>query len=443
MFMVKDEYINTKKLIHARFLAQKLHLKWVYLVYTLIAIGTIGSTVVWMLTSGQGLHHRISSDLSVTVFLGIFIGYVVIMFVYKSDNNKFAVYPQTNNSRFLSSLISNHLGIIFVATFLLVLYFMHFGTARLMSVFIDDIHFALNFSLGFVIAGFFVYLSYSFLLLALITLFGAIVRKWKHYAVLAFAVILSIMIGNLNTVIEIIPDALAFIIREPSLLMFFLKAAGLWTILTVLAIVINNYTVYYKSYSRIMLKWVVATCVGIVIIVPVLFGLLYNTPPATTYDTWAWEDDHFNNLSTEEIHIDLSHLPIGSSLNISVSENIKIIPSDLNMWFTTREIAAFLNGAESLHNIQGDTLVIFFNHPFLIVNGINLFDFSDTHMTAHLEGDTLFINYYVENAYVITIPTWSFARQFSLFQDRGLFREHIMGSSVSGNMFVDISLLVE
>jgi len=446
MFMVKDEYTNTKRLLKARYLTQKPYLKWIYLVFAIITIGTIGSTVIWMLTSGQGLQHRISSDLSVTVSMSIFIGYGVIMFLYKSDNNNFAVYPQTNNSRFLSSLISNHLSIICVATFLLVLYLMHFGTARLISIFIDDIHFVLNFSLGFAIAGFFVFLSYSFLLFALISLIGAILRKWKHYAVFAFTIILSIIIGNLNMVIQTIPNALAFIIRESSLLLFFLKAAGLWTILIVLAIVINNYTVYYKSYSRIMLKWVVVVCIGIVITVPLLFGLLYNAPPATTNDasSWAWEDDYFNNLdTTEEIHIDLSHLPIGSSLNINVSENIKIIPPDIMRWTTTSGTTAFLYGTESLHNIQGDTLVVNFNHPFLIVNGINLFDFSDTHMTAHLEGDTLIINYYVESAYFITIPTWSFARQFSLFQDRGLFTGDTMGSIVSAGTLADISLWVE
>jgi len=427
MFMVKDEYINTKNLLRARLLATKPYTTWCVLVVAIFAIGIIGSTAIGILQHSQGMQYRQATDFSVSVFVGLLIGYVIGMFIYRSTNKKLAVYPQTNNSRFLSSLISNYVAIVGVAVVLLMIYLMHFGTVRLMSVFIDGIHFAFNFSLGFVFAGFFVFLSYSFLIVATIELFGVILRKWRHYAVIVFTVILSVMIGNWNGIADHMQNTLAFIIGESSLVMFFLKAAGLWFILTVLAIVINKYTVYNKSHSRLILKWVIATCIGVVIIVQLLFTFVFPTQHPTvteSFDAWDWVDD----FGPEEIRIDISHLSAGSIINISASENI-IFSEMGGHWVSPMagEINAYLS--YPLDNIQGDTLIVNFQLPRYALNGIELYDFSDAQVTTHLEDDTLFINYYIESTYVIIMPIWSFARQFSIFQDRGLFFDSAFGTS--------------
>jgi hypothetical protein len=315
-----------------------------------------------------------------------------------------------------------------------------------MSLFRENIYFALTVDAGFIITGFFVYLVYVFLILSVIELAGTILRKWTYYAAGAFVAGFTLMIVNITHVIEHAPGVLAFLIREPSLPVFFLKAAGLWLVITALALVINRCTVYYKSQSKAGKKDVVIICVVIGLAIAFVFPAVmrFSATPGASFSVSETETSQVEDFFAgfEETRIDVSHLPRGSNINIK-GENIAVLSEDGSVSNYHYNSDAVVHGAELLHNIQGDTIVILFRPVSHIVNGIEILQFSNPRITARLDGETLFLSHIRDSANVVIMPMWGIARQFDRFKDKEVFQAHSFGFSSSGwfgstNVFIGV-----
>ena len=446
MFMVKDEYANMKNLFRVRVKSYTATFIWFFVVITFVFLASLTGTVVGILRSDTVRYYNIT-DFSGWMIFGLALGYVLQAFIYRNTNAKLSVYPQTNNSRFISSLLYNYIWVFIAALTVLVAYLLQYGVLSMLSVFVDNIHFALNFDMGFVVAGYFAYVLYVLLLVAVIELIAVILRKWTYYALAAFTAISSLLIVNFSMVIERAPNTLAFLFREASLSVFFVKSIVLLLVITAVAIVINHYTVYHKKQDRALNKSIVIGCVLIalaaVIIVP--FALL-NTTTATlqtqTISTevnapWDTIWDRF-----EKIRIDISHLPQGSNIEIQVDNPNTIIIKDLATHFG-RDTAAIISGTGALENIQGYTLYILYRPPTFLIDDIELFQFANPQFSVRLEGSSLIVDYYFDNAQVIIMPIWDVIRQFDVFRDRNIFAGRPFGHSGGGNMTANINIWIE
>jgi len=366
MFMVKDEYANIKNLFRVRVKSYVTTFIWFFVVITFVLLASLAGTIVGILRSNTVSYYSIT-DFSGWMLFGLALGYVLQAFLYRNTHAKLSVYPQTNNSRFISSLLYNYIWIFIAASTVLIAYILQYGVLSMLSVFVDNIHFALTFDMGFVVAGYFAYVLYILLLVSVIELIAAILRKWTYYALAAFTAISSLLIVNFSVIIERAPNALAFLFREASLPVFFVKSMVLLLVITAVAIVINHYTVYHKNQGRALNKSVVICCVlvalSVVIIAP--FALLNTTTATLQTQTisaevnapWDTIWDRF-----EETRIDISHLPQGSNIEIQVDNPNAIIITDLATHFG-RDTAAIISGTVALENIQGDTLNILYRPP--------------------------------------------------------------------------------
>jgi len=178
------------------------------------------------------------------------------------------------------------------------------------------------------------------------------------------------------------------------------------------------------------------------IVVPLLWSsMTVDDLNITVSEVSSWPVADFFS-EAEEIRIDISHLPSGSNLYIE-GENINIVATGLATVFTAREFTASVSGTGSLEMIEGDTLIIRFLPPFFNVNGIELFSYANPRVTAYLEGNTLYIEYTVDNVQVVIMPIWGIVRQFDCFRDRGLLPAHILGYMAGGRMNANINILVE
>ena len=453
MFMVKDEFANVQNLLKVRFKTRGNSFLWLFIILGGFMLSSLIGTISTIVENRNSIHYYIVSDNSTIFLIGLVIGYIVMNIMYRSTNVKLSVFPQTNNSRFISWLLLNYSLIIVFSLMLLITYLVHYGVILLMSAFNDSIHLALNVDFGFIVAGLFAYLMYGFLIIATIELISAVIRKWSYYAIVTFIALFMLMVINLERVIEYIPRVLSFLIAEPSLILFFLKAIGLWLIITAVTLVLNHYTVYHKSQNWILKKRITIACVIIAIVIIVITPMILrfsitisdnSQNSGLVYSDVEWDDIDIFLPKTEEIKFDISHLPDGIKININ-GEDIKIgvLNPDFMMIFSSNELVVYIGGAESLGNVQGDMIVVRYSPPWYIVNGIDIFRSKFPEVTIYFEGDTLFINYSFDNTTVIIMPIWSMVRQFDIFKDKGVLTAHALGSSAGGSTNVTVFIDVE
>jgi len=459
--MVKDEFANMQNLLRVRFKTHAKLFMWLFIIYALMLLSSLVSTISSILENINTIHYHIVSDNSVLLLYAIVFGFTVGNIMYRSTNAKLSVFPQTNNSRLVSWLLLNYSVAITIALILLIIYFTNYGVIMLMSVFIDGIHLALNVDFGFIIAGFFVYLMYSFLIIAIIEFVGAVIRKWSYYAIVTFIALFTLMIVNIERVIEHIPRVLSFLIAEPSLILFFKKAIGLWLVITIVTLVLNHFTVYHKSQNQALKKRVTIACiiiaVAVTIVTPIILRFSVTIIDNTTNTGMVnidgdWNSDQFYSESyfnlmeeiriAEEIRIDVSHLPAGIKININ-GENIDVIREGVFVIYSSHELKAYVSGVESLENVQGNTLVIRYWHPWFLVNGVEISHFGNPQVIAYLEDDTLFISYIFDKATAMILPVWGMVRQFDIFKDKGVLTGHALGTSAGGSMSISVFIDIE
>jgi hypothetical protein len=414
-------------------------------------VGTISS----ILENIHAMHFYVVSDNSVLALICMVFGFTIGSIMYRSTNAKLSVFPQTNNSRLVSWLLLNYSVAITIALVLLIIYFVNYGVIMLMSVFIDGIHLALNVDFGFVVAGFFVYLMYSFLIIAVIKLIGAVIRKWSYYAIVTFIALFAFMIVNIVRVIEYIPIVLSFLIAEPSLILFFLKAIGLWLVLTAVTLVLNHFTIYHKSQNQTLKKRVTIACIIIAVVVTIVTPIILrfsvtiidnttNTGMVSIDGDWNtdpfYSESNFNRI--EEIRIDVSHLHNRIKINLN-DESIDRMNLDPSRIFSSHDGMVYISGFESVESVNGNTLVIRYNQPWYIVNGIEIFHFGNPRVRVYLRDDTLFINYTFDKSTAMILPVWGMVRQFDIFKDKGVLTGHAIGTSGGGDTSVSIFIDIE
>jgi len=459
MFMVKDEFANLRNLLKVRFKNGKKPFIWIFIILGGFLLSSLIGIISAITDTSNPVHFYTVSDNSITLLIGMFVGFVVGNIMYRSTNAKLSVFPQTNNSRFISWLLYNYSIAIIVSVVLLITYSIQYGVLMLMSIFTDSVHLALDFSFGFTFAGFFVYIIYSFLILSIILLIGAVIRKWSYYAIATLITLFTLIIINLEMVIFYIQRVLSFLITEPSIILFSLKAIGLWLLITAVTLVINYYTVYYKSQNWVLKRRITIACIIIAVVITIITPMVFNfsvtissnqnTGATHTDGGWSYSSDHgdsshfidhYNRI--EEIRIDISHLPDGVNININ-GENIYINDHNAPNLFSSNNLIAFISGWPNTQNVRGDTLVIQYRPPWYTVNGIDILKFANPQVSAFMEGNTLFINYTFDKTTVIIMPVWSIVRQFDIFANKNLLTAHAMGSSGGGSMSVNIFIDVE
>lgn len=450
MFMVKEEFANIKNLLRVRFKTNAKSFKWILILLGLFVFVPFVGTVLGIVRSDHVRFYNIG-DFSLAIFFGIGLRYFVQMLMYRSTNDKLSVYPQTNNSRFISSLLYNFIEVFALAAFALATYLIRYIIIWVLTLFMAHVHFALDFDLSFIIIGFFVYVAYSLLIVATIELVGVILRKWTYYAIVGFTAALSLVIANFSVVIENALNVLAFLTGETSLIMFFIKAIGILSAIIAISIVINRYTVYYKNHRRALSKGVVVGCIAVTTVIIIALPAVLFRSVATTNETHAVQrptgtevvavpaDSVFHE---EEIRIDISHIPNGSNIEVRVANRYVVAEVVTGARFFS-ETPVSISGTESLRNIQGDTLIISYRPPFFQANGIMLSDFTNSHLIANLDGNVLFVDCVIENVQVVFLPIWGMARQFDFFNDRNIFRENLFGFSGGGNIAANVWLRVE
>ena len=181
----------------------------------------------------------------------------------------------------------------------------------------------------------------------------------------------------------------------------------------------------------------------IMVVIPAALLLYRNSADSGASNSQSVEgfiQEYF--LESEEIHIDVSHLPKGSKINV-VGENVVIIGGGAAVVYSSDNQTANVSGTDALEDLHGDTIVIQFRPPFYNLNGVEMMGYANPRMAARLEGDTLHVEYMIDDAYIIFLPIWSIAGQFESYREKGLLPANPLGFSGRGNTNANIFIGVE
>ena len=451
MFMVKGECANIVKLLKVKIWFTGKNFIIFPIIAALMFLSSLAMTIAGVIHSGgEGVNFYQVTDYSSTFVFGLIIAYIVMMFMYRYSNDKLSVFPQTNNARFITTQAVNYIIAVWVGLTILTMYLLYYGAIKILSIFYDSVRFAINFNVGFIVAGFITFILYSFIIVAVIDLIGVILRKWTYYAAAVFTALIALAVVNIMTVIEYAPKALAFLVKEPSFGLFAVKALALWLAIVAVSLAINHFTVYYKKQSKSNTKIVVVICVAIALVIalgiPLVLLNSINSGGAgfNVVETESVEERVHNFFDgAEEIRIDISHLARGSRINLEAGDGISVIATGGAFIYGQNSFTAYLSGTEALENIQNDTLVVSFRPPFHHVNNFELTKFANPRVSVNFDGNTLNIEYMIDDAHVVIIPIWGIAGQFEVFRDRGFVSGNPLGFSSGGNSNANIFLWVE
>jgi hypothetical protein len=431
MFMAKSELVNIRNLVKIKMKTQQRQLFWFFVLAAFLYVGSIMATIASILQNTDiRLHTMFIPDFSTAFYFGLIIYIFGSIFYYRQSNHSLSMFPQTNTGRFISTQVIKHFIIVCVGLTILIAYLLFFGTMKLFSEFHENFSLVLDFDIGFILAGFLTFILYLSLIVSLFGLIGAVLRKWRYYAVIFFIALFTFVMNNVDYTFDNLPRIFAFIVRESSLLLFIAIAVGLWFIITMISLVINRYTLYYKSESVATIKKRTFALGGIAIIVLVVIISLFS-PRLSQYGADEMRvvgvgENHFQLVDffddETEIIIDISHLPQGSNIRFVGENNIIVACSpvdDLDL-YTTWHILAWVNSVDELTNIDGNTIVIKYFPPHYIVDGVDLMNSANPELTVNLDGNTLYMSFNMDYTHLVILPVWSMANQFDIFSNRNI-----------------------
>ena len=457
MLVGKDELKNTWQLTKVRLSSVKSgRLRLLMSLVGIVYLVNLVAFFIWFRPNENGLDSFAWQDYSALLFGALLLSIIVYACLYRTDNQKFAVFPQTNTSRFISSQAFIYTLIVACALLVLVLYLITYGIVALLATAFNTVYLVYAFDPLFIISGFFVFLMYLIVFASMVSLVAALIRKFKLYAILAIAIIIGVIIARPSQMLELLEVIFGFILMEHSVLLFLIKGIALWAVLFALSFIINRFTVYYKETIRItgLRVAVVVLASALIFAVPTFFKLQEtNSEAADDLSMFAW------TRNAEQILIDISALPEGSRIDIRPGNNIALVKDTEKLVGTEYEagrmrliyqdgiieeypedyVVVYYN--ESLSNISGGTLVITFTRPLMERNSHDLIPLSNPVLEARLEGSTLHLDYNFDSVKAVFTPIWSFMNQFDDFRDKGFVYQYF--ATFNHNSSADISVWVD
>jgi len=432
MFMDKIEFKNIVPLTKAKVRNGKPGFFWLVMIIAFILTNLI-PTLFNIFKKTDSVSNYSTIDFSGLFLFAFAVIFIILNIMYRQMNDYLSVYPQTNNTRFISTQLSQYFVIVIVAVFCLVMYLVEYGLFKILSFSFDNIVLALNFNIGFVIVGLFTFLMYMFLLISVFSLIGVILRKFGYFTILVFIGLISFLWINLKWSIKYVPSIWRFLTREPNIAMFFLKSILVWLAITIIALLLNKYTIYYKSKNKLSNKILLGS-ISVILVVLVLTTFLKlsvdvsDKPMQVVTTQEVQTGSPYASGRYNEIVIDVSTLPVGSKIKVVCNG---IISSQTgNYSFHSNDI--YYTGQETI-NIDKDKLYIYYCFSLNVLNGYNLTDYTNPKLTAELKGDTLYLDYsYTKNLKVVFLPIWSMVSQFDCYKDKNIVKKLLLYSSSSG-----------
>lgn len=414
MFMAEGELNNALLLTKLKLKNSRNKIVVVLGIYILMFLINFINTLMNLFRYQDKVMDFRFADNTIACTAGVIIAVIVMNIMYKQSNHYYSVFPQTNTSRFLSSQIIMYFWMVLIAFLSLVKYLLQYVFFWSLTLENTNIKLLYKFDIGFVISGFFVLLTYGFIMISVITLVAVLIRRFKIYSIIACVVFLAIVFTNLNKTIDVIRDKLGFLIRETNLGPFFSKGFTVWILVCCIAFVVNKYA------KSIAVRTVVA---GIVIVMLIGTGITFVNGDNTIIN--------FSKRGVEAFHktieIDATNIKQGSKITI------------VSNFEDTDQMSIQCLDSDLFDSFKGKKIVLECVLPTYDRDCYNLDKYTNSNVTANLKENTLNISYtYDKNVKVVLIPPWTFMSQFEKYKGKDIYQKFYNHVTGGGNVFVRV-----
>lgn len=430
MFMGREEIKNTFLLTKVKSRIQKKYL--VFGICVALAILVLNLFIYFKQIEYEFIRPILirMQDYSVSILIGVLIGFAITSVSYRKESDYFSIYPQTNQSRFLSSKLKNYFLAFFLCLVPFLFYFIQLAVVKVSMRYSDSIVLRLPIDISFLIVGFFTFVVYVYLSISFFMFLGVLLRKFGIYAVTILVVIAALVLFRWEWSVK---HLLGFYILESSIPVFFLKGIGTFVLLEVLSFVINAHTIYYNAAGRKIKKMGVISIAFVVLflvyisLTTILSSQSYQTS-LTLVEELGEEYSPTEGVKT----FDISGLEKGRLIQVKTNENI------------AKRGESYTGGMQYIQEepiwITGDTLRVEYSFPHSIENGVNMESFFHPVFSARLEGYILYLDYeYEKDKKIVELTVWPMASQFEMFKEHATSYFTTSFSSGGG----DISVVVE
>lgn len=415
MFMGKSEINNSIMLTNIKFKTSSSYIRKSLISLIFFFLAVLVPTVITTLKYKATVDDIMLIDFSTLIFICIIYAAFLVCLAYKKANNYFSVFPQTNTSRFLSTQMTMYLWLIVFCGISLFFYFLQLLVFKLLSISNKNIILAYHLDFELIILGIFVYLMYAFLIVTFISFIGVFIRKFNSIAIIVLLTLATIIITSEASIGKAITKPFAFLTKETSVGMFFLKSIITWILLFVISLFINKFTNYYNSQKKY--KAYIVGGVGFIalmILSIIRFNMPKNDEPVIIQEKSmlinednVWDDDLWRD---NVITIDLSEY-----------DNLGEITVETNI---TEEDSMSLDFKNKISLPSDKKLLIHYRFPVHIFNNYNLIKYTNPKLDAILENNILNIIYdYDKNVKVVFISPWGIMRQFEKYRGKGVISD--------------------
>lgn len=413
MFMGNGEIKNTLSLTKVKLRTSGIYMFRAVAAIMLIYLAVLLPNIITALKYHATVVDIRIFDYSFYCFIGISIAVITMCLRYKNTNDYYSVFPQTGNSRFLSSQIILYLWLALISIISLVLYLFQLCVFKLLSKFNRNILFAFRIDAGMTFIGVIVFFVYGSMMIAFFSLAASLIRRFNTIAIVVMLLIAALLLTSEKGLFNVIADSLKFFNTEGSLFLFFLKGILAWLLLFASSLAVNRFTSYYKV-QRVYKNSIVAA-VGIValIIISIIRSTVIDTDPVVNYGSYRTNYKFYNSdvWAYKEIELDASEFENLSE--ISVVSNI-----DENDYMFQGYHQDYLPYS------TGDTIVVTYQLPVHITNNYDLTKVMNQKFTAKLNGNVLSLTYtYDKNKKVLFLSPWFMMRQFDRYKNKELYSD--------------------
>jgi hypothetical protein len=454
MLVAKSELINAGKLTRVK-LSNTKHSGLTIALFIVLVIYLINflPNFIGLFQETDSLTTYYWQNYSLPFAIGVLVAIIVHNCVYRTTNQNFSVYPQTNTSRFLADQTIQHFWILAGLMLSTLLSVLQYAVIALLAHGRPNMHFVYSFDPLFVLAGLVVVTLYSAIIAECLTLIATLLHKFRLFAVIFLVALAAFSLANSQTSLYALSKLFAYLIYEHSVGWFIIKGLMTWAALLLLTIVINKYTVYEHRSSQPAKSVVVGIAVAVactltlIIVGCVAFRMI---PGAGTGIGIAQEmtAEKLAELPApmpeqEQIEIDISGLAQGSAIDVVTSGNIRNIRDAGEIISISKRdnhivFLGFEDGRRveipleylifaydtQLDHIHGDKLLLSYQHPFFVDRSEYISPLIHPQFTADLIGSTLYLHYtYDKNVKALYVPMWSCMWQFAYFQGNHLYNE--------------------
>lgn len=315
--------------------------------------------------------------------------------MYKIKSEAVKIYPQTNKSSFIATIIPEY-GIIICGIIVSILINLSlFVVLPLLATYQDNTILVESLKAKDILVNAIVAFGYGLLFQSIIGLIYSLVRKFKIWCICIYMLPMIWLVYDLNTFFTFVFQVIGFYGDETSLVLFIIKVVVTHIILNTLSYFLGVHT--ENNNRKMRGKELKGFIVVMLVMILTLTGVIMFSLSELTDETAGVD------LSTEEayevseqISLDVSYLEKGSVIKIETAGNIELCDEIEEIYSTEEEYCLYLESMDELV-VDGDTLVLNYNVVVDTVEENDEYSYLQPELTYELQGDVLKLEYECEN----------------------------------------------